>query len=103
MAWLEVGRYRCYRRSVREGGRVRTLSFGSGAEAELACALDRERQRRRRAERDARRRGREACEAASLPLARLVGVTDLLASAALHAGNFYQHHHGDWRRRGRRP
>src|SRR4051812_31488696 len=102
MAWVHKGRYRCYRRSLRVGGRVRTVDYGGGEAAELACLLDRERQRRRRAERDARRRGRELWETASLPLEGLALLTDLLTSAALHAAGYYCHQ-CTWRRRGRQP
>src|SRR4051794_10130473 len=100
MAWVHKGRYRCYRRSVREGGRVRTVDYGDDEAAELACLLDRERQRRRRAEREARRRGRELWESASLPLEGLALLSDLLTSAALHAAGYYRHR-GAWRRRGK--
>jgi hypothetical protein len=98
MAWLQVGKYRSYRRSVRAGRRVRTHYYGAGVEGELAFALDQERQRQRLTGRQVRARVRGVWETASLPLGKLIDVTDLLLAAALNAAGYHCHQRGEWRK-----
>src|SRR5262245_17308435 len=88
-----------YYRSVRVGGRVRTLYFGGGAAGEFAAAVDQLAKLERLEERERLRaylgRERRAEEA----LDRLGEAARLLAHAALLAAGYHQHSRGEWRKR----
>ena len=99
MPWVRRGRHRYYVRRRKVRGAFVRQPYGRGPEAQLAAALAAQRQREREAEWDRRRQERGRWEADTRTLQRLIAVSDLLMRAALLAAGYYQHQHGDWRRR----
>ena len=71
---------------------------GSGPAAELAAELDARRREERFRERADRAAAAAAWVTADGPLAELIGLSDLLAEAALLTAGFHRHHLGEWRR-----
>lgn len=99
MAWEARGDRRYFRRSVRDGRRVRSIYIGTGPVAELVAQAD----ELLRAEREARRRARQAerdrLDEADAHLDRLDALADLLTRAELTAAGYHRHDRGAWRRR----
>ncbi|HUE74583.1 MAG TPA: hypothetical protein VMP01_27190 [Pirellulaceae bacterium] len=102
MGWLRRGNQIYFYKYVRRGGRVRAIYCGRGPAAELAM-LDI--QERRAADREAAAlRQQVEAEHRMLvqPLIHFGRQMDLLVHAVLVCSGFYQHHHGEWRRRKQR-
>jgi len=89
-----------YTRSRKVGGRVVREYVGGGLIGELAAAQDAEARAERETERAAWQAERERYAALDGALANLDAATDAATRAALAGAGYYQHHRGEWRRRG---
>jgi len=96
MAWEFRGTAGPYfTRSVRRGGKVRRVYYGTGLFGELAAAEDEKHRARRQ------RRLEEAARWAAMAarLRDLALLTDPVLHAGLVLGGYHCHHRGTWRRR----
>jgi hypothetical protein len=94
MPWLVKKTHTYFYKSVREGGRVRSVYRGRGVlGAAEALLID-----GRRADAEARRAERERLDAEERSADDLFGRVEMVARAALAAAGFHRHK-GQWRRR----
>jgi hypothetical protein len=98
MPWKTRGSTRHYYRSVREGGRVRSVFLGSGPVAELAALDDRFLAASRIGAEAAWRDERAALDAEDRGRAELADKAGLVAGLAMEAAGFRKHDRGEWRR-----
>ena len=89
-----------YTRSRKVGGRVVREYVGGGLIGEMAAAQDAEAQAKRETERAAWQAEQERYAALDGALTEFDTATDLVLRAALIGAGYYQHHRGEWRRRG---
>ena len=103
MAWesrRRGGRY--YTRTRRVDGRFVREYVGGGIAGELAATLD-AMEREHRAESQRQRKAEsEALRALDGMLAGLHDTCDVVTKGTLASAGYYQHDHGEWRRRGKR-
>ena len=103
MAWLTRHRasgstYRYYYRSVKQGGRVRSVYIGKGPRGEACAREDARRREQRQREHDVICAEQAAMAEIETSLANVRGWTDLLMQATLILAGFHLYH-GQWRRR----
>ncbi len=99
MAWQTIdGRRYYYRFRKVKGKRIRTF-LGNGPLAELAAREDAERWQRRVDHWAAMRREREELRTNEAPLTLACSGSDDLLRASLLTAGYYQHDHGEWRKR----
>ena len=103
MAWEKRKRgTRYYTRTRRVSGVYIREYVGCGVAGELAATLDAmEREQRAEAKRQ-RKADDEALRALDGMLAGLHDTCDVVAKGTLASAGYYQHDHGEWRRRGKR-
>ena len=96
MAWERRGHQKFYYRSRKVNGRVVREYIGRGERAKRAAAEDAQ----KKAVRERERAERREWEAMDNHIAQLHQLTKLLSQAHLINAGLYQHHRGEWRRRG---
>lgn len=102
MAWEYRGnRTPYYTRSLTVEGRKVRQYLGSGPEAEQAGTEDAQRKAAREATRQQRQAEQARLKSAKTALDRYASELDRLTQASLLAAGYYQHNHGQWRRRGK--
>ena len=97
MAW-DKGRY--YSRSFKVNGRIIRQYIGGGETGRLAAQHDQERRERVRLRREAANRLMSDLKAIDNTVITLCHRCEIAARAAMWAAGYYQHHRGEWRRRG---
>jgi hypothetical protein len=104
MAWEKRGGRTYFYRSVREGGRVKKLYYGTGEVGKLAAEVDARRRAGRKVEEDARKRRKDQLDTAIAMTHELARGCELLASAALLLAGYHRGQRHRWRpwRDGRR-
>jgi hypothetical protein len=98
----KYGRRHYYYRARKVGGRCVKVYVGAGPVADLAAALDAAEREGRRRRREAWRAEVAALAAADRALADLAAVVGLVYRATLVLAGYHAHH-GDWRRRSAMP
>jgi predicted NAD-dependent protein-ADP-ribosyltransferase YbiA (DUF1768 family) len=96
MAYERRGSKSYYYRAKKQNGYVIKEYLGRGERAERAALEDAQKKVKR--ERD--RADRREWEAMDEHIAQLHQLTKLLSHSHLVAAGFYQHHRGEWRKRG---
>jgi hypothetical protein len=96
MAWERRGNQKFYYRSRKINGRVVREYLGRGDRAKRADLEDAQ----RRETREKERAEGQTWEAMDEHIAQLHQLTKLLSHSYLVNAGFYQHHRGEWRRRG---
>ena len=97
MGW-DLGRY--YTRSFKVNGRTIRQYVGGGETGRLAAQHDQAQREKRMQRRDAAKRLMSDLKAIDETVMTLCLKADLAARAAMWAAGYYQHHRGEWRRRG---
>jgi hypothetical protein len=97
MAW-NLARY--YTRSKKINGRIYRQYIGGGETGRLAAQHDQERRERIKMRREATKCLMSDLKAIDETVTMLCCRADLAARAAMWAAGYYQHHRGEWRRRG---
>jgi hypothetical protein len=100
MAWEVRNNKRYYYKMVRINNKVHHLYRGTGQRSEQAAAEDLRIRQERMAQIDAERTKQAKLNQAEQPLHQVGSLTDLLTRATLVAAGYYQHDHGEWRKRG---
>lgn len=85
--------------TFREGGRVCRRYIGRGAWVEAAVYLNRLDRERDDDDRQRERAPLESMRASEAALNAFCGALDALVSDAMHAGGYYRHKRGNWRKR----
>ena len=100
MSWeTRKGRGRYYTRSFRRNGRVVRQYVGTGPEAERQAEADRQKRLEQQTAVAARRRKEEEVKALAKQVSDVNRQIRLLAHAAMVAAGYWQHHHGEWRKK----
>jgi hypothetical protein len=97
MGWKIINGHRCYCRSVREGGEVRSEYFGRGERAAVFAQTDELARMERAVEREERRQEREQADAEEREVREWFDRIEDFARVALLAAGFHNHK-GPWRR-----
>ena len=95
MSWKKRGGNRYYYRSVRVGGKSRTIYVGTGIVGATAAAAD----QLRRIQREQLKEKQHRITADSASVIELSEQMEPLMRAALVAAGFYQHARCQWRKR----
>jgi hypothetical protein len=95
MAWKRRGNRLYFYRIVRERGKVRAIYVGTGPDAESLHAQN----ERQRIERCAQQRHRDHLQTQTASPQQLNTSSSLLTDAAFLLAGYWQHAHGDWRRK----
>ena len=96
MAYERRGSKNYYYRAKKQNGRVIKEYLGRGERAKRAAQEDAQ----KKAAREHDRTERQAWEAIDEHIAQLHQLTKLLSHSHLINAGFYQHHRGEWRKRG---
>ena len=88
-----------YTRSRKVRGRIVREYVGGGLLGQMAARLDAQERERRLIERELWKKEREQLEEADRAASQFYDAVETLTRAALYAGGYHRHKHGEWRRR----
>ncbi len=97
MGWKRINGREYYYKSVRVGGRVRSIYFGFGELATAVASLEAEAREGREAERRERRAARDQADAEERAISAWFDGIQAVTDAALRAAGYHKHR-GQWRR-----
>jgi hypothetical protein len=100
MAWKTINGRRCYYKSERAGGRVKSTCFGAGETGSLMAEMVALERLERAADREELREQREEFMAEETAVSEWFDGVQAVADAAMIAAGFHKHK-GQWRRKRR--